>query len=92
MLDPSESDLILDPACGTGGFLIAAMNHVIEKIRVIEEKKWGSNLDAVESAVRQRVSRFAASQNCTHLSATNFNPYNAPSTNERGFGGDRSRA
>ena len=33
MLDPNEKQLVLDPACGTGGFLITAMNHVIEKIR-----------------------------------------------------------
>jgi len=39
MLDPEEKQLILDPACGTGGFLITAMNHVIEKIRVAEMAK-----------------------------------------------------
>ena len=33
MLDPGEGQIILDPACGTGGFLISAMNHVIEKIK-----------------------------------------------------------
>ena len=33
MLDPGEKQLLLDPACGTGGFLITAMNHVIAKIR-----------------------------------------------------------
>lgn len=33
MLDPSDKDLILDPACGTGGFLIAAMNHVVSLIK-----------------------------------------------------------
>lgn len=32
MLDPSDDDVILDPACGTGGFLITAMNHVLAKI------------------------------------------------------------
>ena len=36
MLDPSEKQVVLDPACGTGGFLITAMNHVIEKIRAAE--------------------------------------------------------
>jgi len=39
MLDPSENQLILDPACGTGGFLMIAMNHVMQKIRQAEEKK-----------------------------------------------------
>ena len=40
MIDPGPRDLVLDPACGTGGFLIVAMNHVREKIRRAEESKW----------------------------------------------------
>jgi len=32
ILDPSEEDLIIDPACGTGGFLIDALKHVWGKI------------------------------------------------------------
>ena len=58
MLDPSEGDLILDPACGTAGFLITAMNHVIEKIRTAETERWG-DIERAETAVRQRVHRFA---------------------------------
>lgn len=41
MLDPGPKDLVLDPACGTGGFLIVAMNHARAKIRQAEMKKWG---------------------------------------------------
>lgn len=40
MLDPGPGDLVLDPACGTGGFLTIAMNHVIEKLRTSEKTKW----------------------------------------------------
>ena len=40
MLDPSPDDIVLDPACGTGGFLTIAMNHVIKKLREGEELKW----------------------------------------------------
>ena len=40
MLDPGPGDLILDPACGTGGFLTIAMNHVIDTIRASERAKW----------------------------------------------------
>ncbi len=40
MLDPGPSDTVLDPACGTGGFLTIAMNHVIEKLEAVEKKKW----------------------------------------------------
>ena len=61
MLDPGENQLIFDPACGTGGFLITAMNHVIAKIQAAEEKK-GGNVERIETAARQRVERFA--KNC----------------------------
>jgi type I restriction enzyme M protein len=59
MLDPNEKQLVLDPACGTGGFLITAMNHVIEKIRAAEIAKWGKNLKRAEDAVQARIRKFA---------------------------------
>jgi len=59
MLDPTEKQLILDPACGTGGFLITAMNHVIEKIRAAELAKWGNNVSRAEEAVKARIRKFA---------------------------------
>jgi len=31
--DPGWEDLILDPACGSGGFLLYAMDHVAQKVR-----------------------------------------------------------
>ncbi len=31
VVDPSKSDTILDPACGTAGFLISAFKHIKEK-------------------------------------------------------------
>ena len=31
ILDPNEDDLIIDPACGSGGFLIEALRHVWKK-------------------------------------------------------------
>ena len=32
LLDPNERDIVLDPAMGSGGFLISAMRHVTNKI------------------------------------------------------------
>ena len=58
MLDPNERQVILDPACGTGGFLITAMNHVIDKIRAAEISKWG-DIKRAERRTGQRVARFA---------------------------------
>ena len=49
--------LVLDPACGTGGFLITAMNHVIEKIRDAEMKKWKGNLDRAHDPIIRSASR-----------------------------------
>jgi type I restriction enzyme M protein len=40
MADPGREHVVLDPACGTGGFLVMAMNHVIKKIEEAEGKKW----------------------------------------------------
>lgn len=59
MLDPGENDLILDPACGTGGFLITAMNHVIEKIRKEETARWGGNAKRAEKPIVERIKKFA---------------------------------
>lgn len=59
MLDPNEKQLTLDPACGTGGFLITAMNHVIEKLRVTELAKWGNKIESAEKATRERVKKYA---------------------------------
>lgn len=70
MLDPGERQLILDPACGTGGFLITAMNYVIAKVHAAEINKWG-DIERAETAIRQRTQRFA--QN--YIVGMDLNPY-----------------
>lgn len=69
MLDPGDKQLILDPACGTGGFLITAMNHVIEKIRTAVQDKGGS-ADRIEKATQERVRKFAEK----FITGIDFNP------------------
>lgn len=32
MAQPKETDIILDPCCGSGGFILTAMNHLFNKI------------------------------------------------------------
>lgn len=46
ILDPNDEDMIIDPACGSGGFLIEALRHVWKKLEVEGEKyNWNkSNL------------------------------------------------
>ena len=40
MLDPQPSERMLDPACGTGGFLIIAMNHALQHVERQERAQW----------------------------------------------------
>jgi len=70
MLDPGEKQLTLDPACGTGGFLITAMNHVIAKIEREERVKWKSNAAAAQKAIRSRVAKYAEK----FIVGVDFNP------------------
>lgn len=70
MLAPDEHHLILDPACGTGGFLIAAMNHVIEKIRAAELKRWKGDISRAEPKIRDRIAKFAGNS----MVGIDFNP------------------
>lgn len=70
MLDPKEGQLLLDPACGTGGFLIAAMNHVIEKIRAAELDKWKGDAVRADPKIAARISKFAGSS----IVGLDFNP------------------
>lgn len=70
MLDPKEGQLLLDPACGTGWFLIAAMNHVIEKIRAAELERWKGDAVRADPKIAARISKFAGSS----IVGLDFNP------------------
>lgn len=70
MLDPGEKQLMLDPACGTGGFLITAMNHVIDKIRSAEMTKYKNNMDRAAGPTADRIRKFAAQ----FIVGIDFNP------------------
>lgn len=40
MLSPTADDKVLDPACGTGGFLVVAMNKVIQALEDSLVEEW----------------------------------------------------
>ena len=43
ILDPQPEEMIIDPACGSGGFLIVALEHVWQKLeREAKKKKWST--------------------------------------------------
>jgi len=39
MINPKLGDIVLDPACGTGGFLISTLNHLKKEIKSVEDQK-----------------------------------------------------
>jgi len=63
MLEPTVDESVLDPACGTGGFLVVAMNRVISKLEsqlTQELKKPRSDWSDDEKRIyEQRISEIA---------------------------------
>jgi type I restriction enzyme M protein len=57
MLNPEPGLKLLDPACGTGGFLITAMNHALEIIEREEQATWDDQRRPTEFEVRERDTR-----------------------------------
>jgi type I restriction enzyme M protein len=49
MLNPQPAERLLDPACGTGGFLITAMNHALELVDRDETLKWADSADPTDT-------------------------------------------
>ncbi|HDM8092961.1 TPA: N-6 DNA methylase [Yersinia enterocolitica] len=63
MINPKQGEKILDPACGTGGFLVTALNLVIEKLKYdwakeleLQENEWS---DDDKRALRDKISDIA---------------------------------
>ena len=53
MIDPTPDERLLDPACGTGGFLITAMNHVLEKIEQAHKERWSNRLNPSQAELEE---------------------------------------
>lgn len=48
-VDPRLGDIILDPACGTGGFLVESLEHLAPKVRTAQQQRaLHSNLRGIE--------------------------------------------
>jgi type I restriction enzyme M protein len=66
MLDIDISSKVLDPACGTGGFLVIAMNNVISRLRVDMRKTTGREqnewTDVERENIRERIRDIAQQQ------------------------------
>lgn len=54
ILDPTEGETIYDPACGTGGMLLEAVNHVKEKhgdVRLMRDKLFGQEKNLTTASI-----------------------------------------
>ena len=65
MINPKPHEKVCDTSCGTGGFLVTAMNHVIAQLKADVEKDYGKpesewGIDE-KLAVRERIKQIASS-------------------------------
>ncbi|MFX0106152.1 MAG: N-6 DNA methylase [Candidatus Hodarchaeota archaeon] len=45
IIDPESGDLIIDPACGSGGFLVIALTYIWKKLEIeAKEKNWSKEI------------------------------------------------
>ena len=65
MINPKRDEKICDTSCGTGGFLVMAMNHVIEKLKSEAEADFGKPesqwQDHERSVVKEKIDEIASS-------------------------------
>jgi len=57
ILDPSPREYIIDPACGSGGFLIVALEHVWKKLES-EGKRKGWSAEVLATQKREIATRY----------------------------------
>jgi type I restriction enzyme M protein len=58
MLDIKDDERMLDPACGTGGFLVIAMNEIIRRLRT-EVERSGTSSAGIRAALSEKIHEIA---------------------------------
>lgn len=71
ILDPNEHESVLDPACGTGGFLRETLRHLLNKWRAAEGT---TDLPDTEAQLREHQERLAQYAR-EHLFGADFDPF-----------------
>ena len=65
MVNPKRDEKVCDTSCGTGGFLVTAMNHVIEELKSEAEMDFGKPKGRWEeherSVVKEKIDEIASS-------------------------------
>lgn len=73
MLNPQPDERVLDPSCGTGGFLITAMNQALDFIERTEREQWVDPSNGTE-AERQELYRQRTEYLSTCVLGIDLNP------------------
>jgi type I restriction enzyme M protein len=71
ILDPKEHETVLDPACGTGGFLRETLRHLLNKWRDAEGTAGLPDTEAQLVKHQERLARYASE----HLFGADFDPF-----------------
>ena len=71
MLDPRDHETLLDPACGTGGFLVATLGHMLEKFREEQNTQAGNENTTEFLNVHGRLKEYAAA----NVFGADFDPF-----------------
>jgi type I restriction enzyme M protein len=71
MLDPQENERVFDPACGTGGFLVATLGHMLEKFKNEAGIKPGDETTDEFLSVNDRLRAYASKQ----VFGADFDPF-----------------
>lgn len=71
MLDPKESETLLDPACGTGGFLVATLAHMLAKFRKEQNTQVGNEDTTEFLTVHERLKEYAG----VNMFGADFDPF-----------------
>jgi len=71
ILAPREHECVLDPACGTGGFLVEALNHLLARFRKEKGLKAGDENTEEFLSLRDRLAQFATDR----LFGADFDPF-----------------
>jgi type I restriction enzyme M protein len=71
MLDPQEEERVLDPACGTGGFLRETLKHLLERWKQVEGTAGDPDSTEELRSHQERLERFARH----NLFGADFDPF-----------------
>lgn len=71
MIDPQIDEKVLDPSCGTGGFLVEALSHINKELRRKEKIALKNETTAQFLSVRERLADYTK----TRLFGADFDPF-----------------